>query len=1267
MRKLRSCLFAAGLALVCPFWLLAQKELDTAALRLTLHKYATRLHISAADADNAVITSSYFEKETGIRYIYLQQSWQQLNVFNSVLSLSFKNNSLVYASGKFIDSLPAKAGSASPSVAPDQALVKTAEHLQLKAPDHLRVMANRMATRERRMVFSPSGIAKRNIEATLVWVSADEGATVHLAWNVNIDVLGSTDWWNVRIDAASGTVINKDNLTIHEAQPAPADDRLRDAENTFPAAAAPIIAPARVTAPPSVTNSAYYVVPFPYESPNHGSPATDNEPWLKASSYNTNAITWGWHFDGTTNYDITRGNNVFAFLDYDATNAPNAATNWPDTSTTSTPALTFTHTPDLLQRPFTTINRRFAVDNLFYWNNLMHDVFYQYGFTEPAGNFQADNMGRGGAGNDYVNAQAQDGAGTSNANFTTPIDGTSGRMRMYQFPKPLVFLVNSPGGVAGNYTAAESLFSVNNLLMNIGSVTGQLVYYNDDAGGTTHLACNPPANTLTGFIALIDRGTCGGGFVQKVKNAQDAGAIAVVVVNNVAGAPSVMGGSDNTIIIPAVMISQADGATLAAQLASNVNITLSRAVGYDGDIDNGVICHEYGHGISNRLTGGPANTSCLINAEQAGEGWSDYMALMMTTNWAAASLTDGALPHPMGTYVVGQPVTGGGIRRFPYSTNMGIDPLTYTYMASSGEVHNIGEIWCSALWDMTWNIIQQTGSITTNIYNSAGAGGNSIALQLVVTGMKLQPCSPGFIDSRNAILAADSILYNSAHKCAIWNAFAGRGMGFSASEGSSNSTSDQTVAFDVPSGAVLTKSVTPLSLSSGGQVTITHTATCSCQSPLNGYTINDTIPTGFTYISSSGGTLSGNVVTFSPVNFATAQEAKTFSVTLQAAMSGCLVDSTINDNRDGLTAGGLSSAVISGSTGWTTSPLYANSGSNAWNGPDVSTPNNTTLTSNAFTVGPLSIMSFWHYFNTEGTYDGGVVELSTNGTTWTDAAPYIIEYPYTTTMDASTILSGRKAYSGSNVSFQRTTINLTPFAGQSLRIRFRMTSDNGVGSDGWFIDNIVVANGCGGMLKSGMLDASALRADTSVIPVYVTSSFSLPLTLLQFNAGQAGREVLLAWQTSHEINTASFEVQRSSDGLGWLTMGAVAAITAGNGNYQLYDNSPLNGVNYYRLKMIDKDQRFTFSQVRQVTLKDNGSFVMVPNPADGATVVHFNRVLLSPELSLYGAGGGLLRHTRLSGNASYYTLSTAQLPAGIYTVSVRSGSNVFFGKLVVVH
>jgi extracellular elastinolytic metalloproteinase len=89
-----------------------------------------------------------------------------------------------------------------------------------------------------------------------------------------------------------------------------------------------------------------------------------------------------------------------------------------------------------------------TVSQLFYTCNMIHDMFYRYGFTEEAGNFQQYNFGRGGKENDAVIANAQDGSGYNNANFMTPpglfqpsylvnriltfkIDGTNGRMRMY--------------------------------------------------------------------------------------------------------------------------------------------------------------------------------------------------------------------------------------------------------------------------------------------------------------------------------------------------------------------------------------------------------------------------------------------------------------------------------------------------------------------------------------------------------------------------------------------------------------------------------------------------------------------------------------------------------------------------------------------------------------------------------------------------------------------------------------------------------------------
>jgi extracellular elastinolytic metalloproteinase len=211
--------------------------------------------------------------------------------------------------------------------------------------------------------------------------------------------------------------VQKDNWTVSEKMPELTQIDANDRQavfNSFPSMITPgkiesnNTVQARLPAPPNVSSATYQVIPFPYESPNYAPFSNDVSPWLKAGAAN-DAVTLGWHFDNANNYTITRGNNVFAFLDRQNTNAANATNNWPDTSGTPAPDLTFIHNNNSAQQPWLNIeSKKAALDNLFYWNNLMHDVTYQYGFTEAAGNFQSNNLGRGGAGNDFVSAQAQD-------------------------------------------------------------------------------------------------------------------------------------------------------------------------------------------------------------------------------------------------------------------------------------------------------------------------------------------------------------------------------------------------------------------------------------------------------------------------------------------------------------------------------------------------------------------------------------------------------------------------------------------------------------------------------------------------------------------------------------------------------------------------------------------------------------------------------------------------------------------------------------------
>src|SRR5690554_6845719 len=124
--------------------------------------------------------------------------------------------------------------------------------------------------------------------------------------------------------------------------------------------------------------------------------------------------------------------------------------------------------------------------------------------------------------------------------------------------------------------------------------------------------------------------------------------------------------------------------------------------------------------------------------------------------------------------------------------------MTYAatnYTGAISQPHGIGFVWTTMLWDLTWALIDKHG-MDPDVYN--GTGGNNIAMHLVIQGLKLQGCNPGFVDGRDAILQADQLLYNGENTCLIWEVFANRGLGFSADQGSRNSRTDQTEAFDLP-------------------------------------------------------------------------------------------------------------------------------------------------------------------------------------------------------------------------------------------------------------------------------------------------------------------------------------------------------------------------------------------------------------------------------------------------------------------------------------
>ncbi|MEN9549042.1 MAG: hypothetical protein RIR12_1633 [Bacteroidota bacterium] len=933
---------------------------EAAALQLVRSNVA-QLGLPDNNVQEVKIASSYAVSETNMRMVYLQQTFQGIPVYNSMKTLAFRDGKLISNMGNLEFAMGKKAGFASsiPSVSPVAAVDYALVEAGTKALEP--VVPINISENGKKMQFGRLGASVEVITAELLWMP-NEKNEYKLAWQVFVAPIKSSDYWLIRVDAQNGKIINKQNLTVtcnwdhknHSVAAHIKDNHQKKSGGVAKFFDNYVIAKNETKnkweyRPFAVSSATYKVVKYPAESPIHTTPANTvsdhTDPWLMTPG---NATSLGWHSDGpapANDYNITRGNNVWAQEDRD-NNGTTFGT--PGNSTTALPNLTFPVAYDFTQGPLAGSNQQAAIVNLFYVNNLMHDMAYRYGFDEVAGNFQNDNQARGGTGADYVIADAQDAGGTNNANFATPPDGTRPRMQMY------LWTTTTPNR--------------------------------------------------------------------------------------------------------------------------------------DGDLDNGIVAHEYGHGISNRFTGGPTNTSCLGNAEQGGEGWSDYMSLMLGTNWATATVNDGPLSRGIGTYALNEPVTGTGIREFPYSTNMAVFPFTYANLPARVVPHGVGSVWCGMIWEMTWEIIRQDNFIETNFFNPAGAvstwRGNAAAMKLVMEGMRLQPCQPGFVDARNAILTADANIFGGRYNCAIWKAFAKRGLGRNASQGSSTSASDGVADFSVDAGtfAFAPNVATAPEASSITYTNIVSTGLCV---PMTNYVLRDTLPLSVTYVSNTGGGTyipATRVVEF-PVNLPI-NSATSFTTTVSVNNGTYFAPVThFNDPVTAMAPNWTASSTTA--TVWQVSGTSVRSAPSAFFTADANVSSQQVLTLATqipVPTGPSSLttLSFWHRFATEATFDGGVVEISTNnGGTWQDAGAYMTGLRYTGVLSTgNTFLGGRNAFQGnSGAAFQQTIINLGAFAGQNILVRFRFASDPSIGDTGWFIDDILIASAPFVYTKSGLYDNLNVRVN----------------------------------------------------------------------------------------------------------------------------------------------------------------------------------------------
>ena len=815
------------------------------------------LGLTAQDLTDAEVTDDVFTKVTGATHIYWRQRYQGLPVFNGQLHVNVnRDRRVISVNNAFMPRLASAANGTTPALSAADAVLRAASHLELGSARTPKLVQT-LPGPERRTTLQADDISLEPIEASLMWLPIRRGQA-RLVWNFMVYTRDRNHVYTFNVDAADGKVWTRFD---------------------------------------QVDNATYRVYPIPTESPNHAAtpPPADGRTLL-TDPQDATASPLGWHDNGTTSYTILRGNNVYAYQDRDANNLPPASN--PDCGAGL--ACDFNFPIDFATQDPTTYEGA-AVSSVFYWSNIIHDVQYQYGFDEAGGNFQVNTFGNGGAGNDAVNAEAQDGSGTNNANFFTPADGSAPRMQMY------LFTSTSPRR--------------------------------------------------------------------------------------------------------------------------------------DGDLDSGIMVHEYGHGISNRLVGGPSNVACLENSQEPGEGLSDWWSLVYT----AQPGDTGPKKRGVGTYAIGQPTTGNGIRTQPYSTDPAINNHTYESIDGMAIPHGVGEVWAQGAWEVYWALVDQHG-YDADLYNATGDAGNQRAMLYVNEGLKNTICSPAFTDVRDGIIQAAVDNHGGEDVCLIWEAFAAFGLGTDAVSGGPDSTSP-TNGFGVP-GPCLCQPY-PVADAGPDQVTCRNQAV----------QLGTTAQASTTYLWAPGGETTAQI-SVSPSN--------TTSYTLSASTMECGTEQDmVTVFVDTGSNVGLSQNFEAGLGSWTASGLWhlvTNSGcatpalgysspvSSVYYGQDA----NCTYNTGAGTTGDLvsppilgitadSTLSFDYFRRVEsfggGSFDRTEVHVLTNsGATSTTVFA----------LDSTDPSSSAWTSSGS--------ISLAAFAGQAIQIRFRFNSVDGVDNNftGWMIDDVVV-------------------------------------------------------------------------------------------------------------------------------------------------------------------------------------------------------------------
>ncbi|RTR40718.1 GlyGly-CTERM sorting domain-containing protein [Shewanella canadensis] len=932
-----------------------------------------------------------------------------------------------------------------------------------------------------------------------------------------------SEYFSYVISAKTGEILFKKNLTSHADDfnyrvYADANGKPWDSPhgNVMPAPAGSDV-------------DAYLTAPYldaPLVTLSHG-PISTMDPWLA---------------DDATS---TMGNNVTAYVD---AIAPQGLTNG-DYLADTTSSNTFDYKYNDSEAEYSVNNRNAAIVNLFLMNNYLHDDYYGHGFDEASGNAQALNYGRGGEEGDAINAEVQDHSGFSNANMSTPADGGSPRMQMYLWETTQAVNGVDFGITATSHTSIGMLADLgfSGFGPDTFEVSGDLVRLIDDTAPVND-GCETTTNgaALAGKIAMIDRGACN--FTQKVKNAQDAGAIAVIVANNKDGDATItMGGDDEAITIPSMMVSQNEGAAIYALLDADETVSidmfkndLSRAF-KDSSWDNGIVAHEWGHYISNRLVGNGSGLSSN-QARSMGEGFGDFHALLFGSD-SADNLVAGNEDYAGGygdtTYVRS---FVNGIRQYPYSTNMDINPSTFADVEKDPEVHGSGAVYAAMLWDSFIGMVNDE----RHTFDEAKV----LMKGYLVASYKMMPMAPTFTEGRDALLAAAYANDVEDYKV-ILAAFARRGMGLGAVSPSRFST-DHAGVVESTKTVLDTYTVTEHALNTNYEgLTLGYCSKDNILDKGETGTVSFTIQNGGnkaltgltgTVVAESGHDVTfanDGVITFDDIALFGSTESSPIEFTLnEAGIGDELVLKFVPELADGMEADEymLSTAInvdfktrelvgtsqyedlntLSRLNDFTETVMAGGDmakgtfGLDQWDDTDglISATGNSFTADVAYETRPTSVgfdgeftVSFWHLYNLEAGYDGAVAEVSLNGGDWVDVtamgATFVGDgYTDTGLDNTEAAIAGRSTFSGFNYGWE--TINFGEILnGNQVQFRFRVATDSAVVPDpvsgfasGWYIDDITFTNTQTSMF-SDVVAGDTYACDNRLPTITATASSTL--------------------------------------------------------------------------------------------------------------------------------------------------------------------------------